>query len=304
MPLTVLLCKSFLPDSFEPREINDNAVVKMKIIGNVLLILIAAATLIIVLGQGTTMTGKNAASLANDFSWKGHVESGQVVEIKGVHGNIRAESTSGREVEVVAAKAGPKGGTSSVDIRVVEHRDGVTICALYPTIDANQPHVCTPSGGEREFDNLGMVFFRNTDVSVDFVVRVPAGVRFVGRTLKGQVEAASLKSDIEAFTINGDVRVSTEGNLTARSMTGSIDASLAGTDWTRPVDLQTVNGDIRVALPNGANTSVRAETSSGRITSDFPLTVQEKRVNGVIGNGAGTLRLKTETGSIRLQRAP
>jgi DUF4097 and DUF4098 domain-containing protein YvlB len=274
----------------------------MKIIGNVLLVLVTATALMVVLGQGNTM--KNA-SLANDFSWKGQINSGQVVEIKGVRGNIHAESTSGNEVEVLATKAGPNGGTSKVDIKVIEHRDGVTICALYPTIDAKQPQVCTPgTGNDREFDNLGLVFFRNNDVRVDFTVRVPAGVRFVGRTLKGQVEAASLKSDIEVFTINGNVRVSTDGNVMARSMTGSIDASLAGTNWTRPVDLQTVNGDIIVGLPNGANASVRGETRSGRITSDFPLTVEKKRVNGVIGNGAGSLRLKTETGSIKLQRTP
>jgi hypothetical protein len=274
----------------------------MKIIGNVLLVLITATALIFVLKQGTTM--KNA-SLANDFSWKGEVSSGQVIEIKGVRGNIHAESTSGNEVEVLATKAGPNEGTSKVEIEVLQHRDGVTICALYPTIDDKRPHVCSPgSDNEREFDNLGLVFFRNNDVRVDFTVRVPAGVRFLGRTLKGQVEAASLKSDIEAFTINGNVRVSTDGNVMARSMTGSIDASLAGTSWTRPVDLQTVNGDIIVALPNGANTSVQGETTSGRITSDFPLTVDRKRINGVIGNGAGSLRLKTETGSIKLQRTP
>ncbi|HEU5133415.1 MAG TPA: DUF4097 family beta strand repeat-containing protein, partial [Pyrinomonadaceae bacterium] len=244
-------------------------------------------------------------SSANDFSWKGHVNSGQVVEIKGVRGNIRAEPTTGTEVEVLATKAGPNGSANKIDIKVVQHQGGVTICALYPTIDANQPHVCSPgTANDHEFENFGLVFFRNNDVRVDFTVRVPAGVRFVGRTLKGQVEAASLKSDIEAFTVNGNVRVSTDGHVMARSMTGSIDASLAATNWTRPVDLQTVNGDIIVALPNSANMSVRGETNRGRITSDFPLTVEKKRVNGVIGTGAGTLRLKTETGSIKLQRTP
>jgi hypothetical protein len=39
-------------------------------------------------------------------------------------------------------------------------------------------------------------------------------------------------------------------------MTGSIDAALPGTDWTRPIELQTVNGDIVVALSNDAKTSV------------------------------------------------
>jgi DUF4097 and DUF4098 domain-containing protein YvlB len=277
----------------------------MKIIGNVLLVLITATPLIIVVEQGNTMTDKNSASLANVFSWKGLINPGQVVEIKAVRGNIRAESTSGKEVEVLATKAGPNDGTNKVNIELVQHQGGVTICALYATIDAKQPYVCSPgSVSEREFDNFGLVFFRNNDVRVDFTVRVPAGVRFVGRTLKGQVEAASLKSDIEVFTVNGNVRVSTDGNVMAKSMTGSIDASLAGTNWTRPVELQTVNGDIIVALSNSANTSVRGETSSGRITSDFPLKVEKKRFNGVIGNGAGTLRLKTETGSIKLQRTP
>jgi hypothetical protein len=263
--------------------------------------------------EGISMTEKKNASGPDDFRWQGRINSGQAIEIKGVRGNIRAEAASGNEVEVVATKGGPNGAANKVSIKVLEHGQGVTICAVYPTIDPNQPYVCRPGieeagDGQRDLDNLGLIFFRNNEVRVDFTVRVPAGIRFVGRTLKGEVEASSLKSDIDAFTVNGNVRVSTDGNVRARSMTGSIDASLAGTNWTRPIDLQTVNGDIVVALPTGANTSVRGETSSGRIMTDFPLTVEKslrlRRVNGVIGSGGGTLSLKTMTGSIKLQRTP
>lgn len=260
-----------------------------------------------------SMAEKKNPTAPDDFRWQGQVNSGQAIEIKGVRGNIRVEATAGKVVEVVATKGGPKGEAGKVSLKVIEHVQGVTICAVYPTIDPAQPYVCRPgtneAGGlQRDTDNFGLIFFRNNKVSVDFIVRVPAGVRFIGQLLKGEVEASALKSDVEVFTVNGDVRVSTAGSVRARSMTGSIAAALAGTNWTRPVELQTVNGNIVVALPTGANTSVRGETSSGWIMTDFPLSVEKgvrfRKINGVIGSGGGELSLKTVTGSIQLQRAP
>jgi len=129
-----------------------------------------------------------------------------------LHGNILAKAASGNEVEVTATKRGRRGEVQDVDIKVLEHENGVTICAVYPTIDPQQPYVCR-SGNEQ--NNYGMVYFQNSDVQVDFTVRLPMGLRFIGRTVQGEVEVTLLTNDIEAFTVNGDVRVSTAGHVRA-----------------------------------------------------------------------------------------
>src|SRR5574341_2648798 len=80
-----------------------------------------------------------------DFSWKGRVAAGKVLEIKGVNGDIRALSASGDQIEVTATKHARRSDPDEVEIRVVEHADGVTICAVYPTPPrARRENSCTP----------------------------------------------------------------------------------------------------------------------------------------------------------------
>ena len=78
-----------------------------------------------------------SGSIQEEMRWQGWVPSGQIVEINNVRGNVRAEAAEGDEIEVVALKRG-SGDPEQVAIQVVEHKGGVTICAVYP--DANRQH--------------------------------------------------------------------------------------------------------------------------------------------------------------------
>jgi DUF4097 and DUF4098 domain-containing protein YvlB len=69
----------------------------------------------------------------------------------------------------------------------------------------------------------------------------------------------------------------------------------------------TITGEITLRLPAGTNTELHAETITGDISSEFPLSVQasvgRRGMNGTIGNGGRKLMLKTINGAIKLQRA-
>ena len=243
-------------------------------------------------------SSSNAQS-ENEFHWRGRVAPGRAVEIKGVNGDVRAESSSSGEVEVIATKQGRRSDPAEVRVQVVEHADGVTVCALYPGPAGSEPNECAPGSG-------GRMNTRNNDVKVDFMVRVPAGVRFIGRTVNGEVETAALGSDVEAYTVNGGIRISAAGYAQAKTVNGSIVASLGNPNWTKPLEFKTVNGSITLEIPAGTNAELEAETLNGDISMDFPVTVQgrisRKRVSGTIGSGGRELKLKTVNGSIRLPR--
>ncbi len=257
--------------------------------------------------SGDAPRGESAAGIGSeetqqdDFRWRGTIAAGRVVEIKGVNGSIRAEPSAGGDTEVTAEKRGRRSDPQSVRVQVVEHADGVTICAVYPSSDPNKPNTCEPGDGGRSQ-------VRDNDVKVDFTVRVPAGVRFSGRTVNGGVDANSLSADTDVHTVNGDVRVSTSGVARARTVNGSINASLGRADWTSPLDFKTVNGSITLTLPAAASAEVRAETVNGDISTDFPITIQgrfsKRSLNGTIGGGGRELRLATVNGSIEIRRAP
>ena len=237
--------------------------------------------------------------MSPDFHWSGKIAAGKAIEIKGINGSIRAETTSGSEVEVSAVKHARKSDPDDVEIRVVEHEDGVTICAVYPSPRASRPNDCVAGeGGHSET--------RNNDTEVEFTVRVPARVRFLGRTVNGAVEARGLDSDLDATTVNGSITVSTRGQAFATTVNGSINATMGKADWKGDAEYTTVNGGITLTLPADFSAVIDATTVNGDVESDFPLTVTGKisrqHIRATIGAGGRELKLTTVNGSIRLRK--
>jgi DUF4097 and DUF4098 domain-containing protein YvlB len=120
------------------------------------------------------------------------------------------------------------------------------------------------------------------------------------------VTAQELGSDVEATTVNGGIKLSTEGRAQAETVNGSVRARLGRADGSEPLAFRTVNGSLRVELPEGASADVDIATVNGSITTDFPLTIQGKwgprKARGSIGGGGRALSLETVNGSIELRK--
>jgi hypothetical protein len=222
----------------------------------------------------------NILTIQEETRWHGWVPTGQVVEVNNIRGDVHAEPAIGDEIEVIAIKRGSS-DPSLVNIEVVEHKGGVTICAVYPDADATRPFDCRPShgGGFRlasTSDLMTSIRWENggggdvvvNDLRVDFVVRLPKRLRFIGRTVDGDVSAHLLEQDVEAHSVLGDVNV-----------------------------------DIN-AKPGA---EVHAESAKGHVSSEFPLAVRCNSghgmlVSGRVGHSHRMLRLKTDAGDIHLVR--
>lgn len=243
--------------------------------------------------------GQVAASQeARDFEWTGRLADGQILEIKGVNGRVRVEPAPGDEVEVRAQARGRRSDPSEVRIERVDHDEGVTFCAVYPTPSGERENYCAPGDG-------GRMNVQRNDVEVEFTVLLPATVRFAGRTVNGDVEARDLASDLTLRTVNGDVEVATTGYAEARTVNGSIDARMGRMDPEGGLRFETVNGSIELDLPDDVDADVDARWVNGGLESDLPLHVQgrvsRQRARGVLGDGGPALSLSTVNGSIRLR---
>ncbi len=281
---------------------------------------------IFIMSSSLLLAAGLASAQSNDFRWSGSLASGKTIEIKGVNGAIRAELATGNQVEVTATKRSgwrdhddrdwrgrsrrEPSSLDSVKIEVVPSDSGVTICAVYPTPDRSRwlgrrgdrddrPNECRPGaeGRMNVFDN---------NVVVDFVVKVPAGVKLMAKTVNGSVDAQSLKSDATIHTVNGKIAVSTSGIAAADTVNGSIEATIGDGAGKEALEYHTVNGSITLNVPKGTNAEIHARTSNGRFESDLPLTVQSfsgraRRVDGTLGNGGKSIELHTVNGAIRLR---
>ena len=80
-------------------------------------------------------------------------------------------------------------------------------------------------------------------------------------------------------------------------------ASFGGASWNGEATFETVNGSVTVEVPEAANADIEIRTTNGRITTDLPIATtrsSRRRVEGTLGDGGPTLRLKTVNGSITL----
>lgn len=236
-----------------------------------------------------------ALASQDDFRWNGALQPGQQFEIKNLNGAIYAEAGTGDRVEIVAEKSGRD--ADRVTVEVVEHDGGITVCSMYP---GDERSVCAPGDAAR---------VRNEDnlkATIEFHVRVPAGVRLDANTMNGRIEVEGMAAALRAVTMNGAIDVSTTGWAELSTMNGSIEARLGRTDWQGQLEIESMNGSIDVTLPADAATVVQARTMNGKVSSDWDLsyddTRRRNRADGRLGDGGRELSVETMNGSITIRR--
>jgi hypothetical protein len=243
----------------------------------------------------------NAQTSQEDFRWSGRLAAGKWVEVKGVNGAIRAEPSDGDEVELTAVRRdGRRARAEDIRIERVMHDDGVTVCAVYPSPSRGFENSCEPGGS-------WVVNTEGQDARVEFVVRVPRGIHFLGTTVNGDVHARELPADANVSAVNGSVTVSAAGSVSASTVNGAIDAVTERAEPGRSMSFTSVNGNITLHVPARFQANVRASLLNGRIESDFPLTMHReryvgRRAEGEIGGGGRSLSLRTVNGNIALRR--
>jgi len=251
--------------------------------------IVAVALLLLPLGALARRVHESSA----EFYFSAAVGAGHSIEIKGVIGDVTAEPSQNGRVEVVAFKKSAHGETGGVRVQVVHHEEGMTVCALYP--NAAAPSECAP-GDEARSGSSG------SDVEVSFLVRVPAGVRFIGRTANGKVATARLLGPVEAHTVNGNIDIQTSGAARAHTVNGSITALLHS--YAAAASLETINGNVTVHVLRYAAAQLDAQTVNGAIRATVPICRTAHSINhftGILGRGGSRLDLRTVNGDIFLE---
>ncbi|MEU8519272.1 DUF4097 family beta strand repeat-containing protein [Streptomyces sp. NBC_01216] len=141
--------------------------------------------------------------------------------------------------------------------------------------------------------------------------------------LSGPVHAESVSGDLEAHSVTGALRVNSVtgdvtviegsgGSVKAETVSGDMVIDLDTPDPDAPstdIRLSSVSGEVAVRLPHPTDARVEANTTSGALSNAFAdLRVHgqwgTKSITGTLGDGRGTLRATTVSGSIALLRRP
>ena len=239
------------------------------------------------------------------FRWSGEIQKDRWVYVHNVNGVVRFEATSGNKVEITATKHWRRGDPSDVTISVQQVGSGkgdVLVCALW-----RENASCDEDGVHSRRSNGWIWRDHNNDTQVEFVVKLPAGVRVNTTSVNGNVEINGATSEVIASTTNGSVEAhSTGGPVRVRTTNGNIDVR-AGALGDERMEYRTTNGSITVELPSTANAEVEMRTTNGGLSSDFPLLVQgridRRHMQATLGKGGPRMLLETTNGSIHLRKA-
>lgn len=143
----------------------------------------------------------------------------------------------------------------------------------------------------------------------DIEILRPAGA-VVAQSTNGRIRVVDADDGARLDTDNGDIYANVRaGTLEATSVNGHIIARLLE-DRVGRCDLTTQNGSVSVLFAGMPSAVVEAQTDRGIIKSDFPMggqdagVMRQKRVAGVLGDGAAELTATTLNGNIWLGRNP
>jgi len=155
---------------------------------------------------------------------------------------------------------------------------------------------------------VGDVEVKTTSGAIE--VREVEGESIVVDTTSGKVTLEGVEGIMEVHTVSGRVKISDSKGATKSVRTTSGDIWVELEEVTESISrmlLTSTSGDVTLLLPEGVAAGVDAQTTSGRISSEFKILVEgkiEKRsLRGTVGEGGVKITLKTTSGDISLGKS-
>lgn len=132
---------------------------------------------------------------------------------------------------------------------------------------------------------------------------------------KGTISILNAQGPVEAYTQQGMIIGSNIGHdFNARSTSGKIDIAYKKLPPTSFVDLNSVSGNITLALPIDTNAEICGQTKNGSIISEHEITLNSrttklnktswaqfmKDIDGTLGNKDASIALQSNRGNIKI----
>ena len=310
-------------------------------------VLVAALALVAIAFPATAQN-----EVTERFSKTAHLDQNGTFDLTNISGNIVITGSSGRDVTIEAVKRVQRPNPNAarallqmIDIQVAEQANRVEVRTVFPrprnfpgSVDftigvpdeanvtlkmmSGNVRATNISGGLRAdvvTGNLVVAAARRIEalksVSGDIEIVDASADDFVtASTVSGNITVRGLKGrTIQLGTVSGNVRMDDvqSDRLMARAVNGNID--YAG-DLARSGRYEFVShsGDIRLMLSGTTGFEVQANSFSGNVRSEFPVSrragaeggggVTPKGIRGVFGDASAMLVLRAFSGNISIAR--
>ncbi len=251
---------------------------------------------VILSAAAIAFASSNAGRVGEKYDKSFPLNPGGKVSLQNVNGDLKVVTWEKNEVRVQAEKyADDEDALARLKINVDASKDMIAIDTEYPV-----------SHGDKH----------GHGVSVDYILTVPKNANLEKVSIvNGRVEITGVAGDVEASTVNGTVETSgLGGRCDLSTVNGKVEAGFTAISRSADIRLNTVNGSLTVRLPGHPNVSIKAATTTGRISNEFGLESSAElnegsfvrvgdRLHAKLGNGSALLRLNAVNGNISILKS-
>jgi hypothetical protein len=241
--------------------------------------------------QGDVAVGVASGKASDEWQRTYSLPKGGRLEIINVTGKIEVSPATGPQVEVWAHR----------EVRTRSEEEAKARLAKAQMLeDVGPDHVRI----EAKPNDQGVSFGPHGRITIEYRVKVPAGLVTSFRTENGPMRVENIEGRITL--------ASTNGPIIGRGLSGSVDASTV--NGGIEIGLTAVNGDSKLVTVNGPATlivspdvsaDIEAAAINGGVTTQdgLPLTTSDrtnKRVTGRINDGGPRISVHTTNGGVRV----
>lgn len=246
-------------------------------------------------------TGTDADPCAGSREWddndyRRHCEvrestmpAGPLTVDAGANGGITVEAWDRNEIRVRAVVT----GSARTEERAREIANGVQVQSGGGRVSATGPD----RNERREW------------WSVSYRINVPRRNDLDLNARNGGITITGVSGNLRFDTTNGGVRLTDlAGRVNGSTRNGGLTVSLGGDRWDgEGIDVQTSNGGVTLAVPEGYNAQLETRTVNGGFRSDIPLTIQgelstRRGISTQLGSGGPTVSVRTTNGGVKIDR--
>lgn len=249
---------------------------------------------------------------ANAFVYTAPMAAGQTLTLRNFAGAVLVEPATDDTLRVSADLhwRGDSTPPTDVSFRSGTTTAGIVVCAMVGDGRCSAEDYDVKSDGSGISIGRGRVRLGmggTARASVQFTVRVPAGVRLDLVMIDGTIRSAS-SAPVKARGVNGNITVVTSvGPVQAKTVNGDVDIRMTTLSGADSVQAETVNGAASAYVPADVSAAVEVRVTNGSALSDFPgLSGGAERISKVIAGtlGAGTtpVRVRSLNGNAQLRR--
>jgi hypothetical protein len=228
------------------------------------------------------------AKVTEKFAQTYPLDANGSIHLENVNGSVEIVAWDKNEVSLEAEKSA---------------RDQEGLARMHLRIDSTNRRLTIKTELEKKWR-----FWENMNAQVHYKLMVPAGVALDKiDVVNANITVTGVKGPVDLEAVNGGIEAEgLTGDGAFETVNGTIRVAYAALPASGRISLDTVNGTCKLTLPKDAAFDFEADTVNGRISCDFPITLQEagkREMRGSVNGGGARIKLESVNGGLSVASA-